>query len=163
MRHTGRPNRAALRSQRATRPGRGQRRALGGGAVGVEVGAQQRVRHGLELALLLGRDVQLRQARDERGVDSGVEDAREPLLPLLVGDARVDTYDNTSSLQQRLHQSTVHMPVGYLVSPNGRTGAELRVARSSHELVATGKSALLGKLLPHLTTTSTTGTERSAT
>ena len=68
-----------------------------------------------------------------------------------------NTYDNTSSLQQRLHQSTVQMPVGYVVSPNGRTGAELRVARSSHELVATGKSALLGKLLPHLTTTTITG------
>ena len=68
-----------------------------------------------------------------------------------------NTYDNTSSLQQRLHQSTVQMPVGYVVSPNGRTGAELRVARGSHELVATGKSARLGKLLPHLTTTTNTG------
>ena len=68
-----------------------------------------------------------------------------------------NTYDNTSSLQQRLHQSTVQMPVGYVVSPNGRTGAELRVARDTHELVATGKSARLGNLLPHLTTTTNTG------
>ena len=49
------------------------------------------------------------------------------------------------------------MPVGYVVSPNGRTGAELRIARDIHELVATGTSARLGKLLPHLTTTTTTG------
>ena len=49
------------------------------------------------------------------------------------------------------------MPVGYAVSPNGRTGAELRVARDTHELIATGKSARLGNLLPHLTTTTTTG------
>ena len=68
-----------------------------------------------------------------------------------------NTYDNTSSLQQRLHQSTVQMPVGHVVSPNGRTGAELRVARDTHELIATGKSARLGKLLPHLTTTTNTG------
>ena len=64
-----------------------------------------------------------------------------------------NTYDNTSTLQQRLHQSSVQMPIGYVVSPNGRTGAELRIARTVHELVATGKSARLGKLLPHLTTT----------
>ena len=68
-----------------------------------------------------------------------------------------NTYDNTSTLQQRLHQSSVQMPIGYVVSPNGRTGAELRVARTVHELVATGKSARLGKLLPHLTTTTNTG------
>ena len=68
-----------------------------------------------------------------------------------------NTYDNTSSLQQHLHQSTVQMPVGYVVSPNGRTGAELRVARGAHELLATGKAARLGKLLPHLTTTTTIG------
>jgi hypothetical protein len=68
-----------------------------------------------------------------------------------------NTYDNTSSLQQRLHQSTVQMPVGHVVSPNGRTGAELRVARDTYELVATGKSARLGNLLPHLTTTTNTG------
>ena len=42
------------------------------------------------------------------------------------------------------------MPVGYVVSPNGRTGAELRIARDIHELVATGTSARLGKLLPHI-------------
>ena len=68
-----------------------------------------------------------------------------------------NTYDNTSTLQQRLHQSSVQMPIGYVVSPNGRTGAELRIARTVHELVATGKSARLGKLLPHLTTTTNTG------
>ena len=68
-----------------------------------------------------------------------------------------NTYDNTSTLQQHLHQSTVQMPVGYVVSPNGRTGAELRVARGAHELLATGKAARLGKLLPHLTTTTNTG------
>ena len=49
------------------------------------------------------------------------------------------------------------MPVGYVVSPNGRTGAELLVARGAHELIATGKAARLGNLLPHLTTTTTTG------
>ena len=75
-----------------------------------------------------------------------------------------NTYDNTSSLQQRLHQSTVQMPVGYVVSPNGRIGAELRVARDTHELVATGTSARLGILLPyHTTTTLTTGRSRSTT
>ena len=68
-----------------------------------------------------------------------------------------NTYDNTSSLQQRLHQSTVQMPVGYVVSPNGRIGAELRVARDTHELVATGTSARLGILLPYHTTTTNTG------
>ena len=47
------------------------------------------------------------------------------------------------------------MPLGYFVPANGRTGARLRVARSDHELLATGPAARLGTLLPHLTTTTT--------
>ena len=47
------------------------------------------------------------------------------------------------------------MPLGYFVPANGRAGAELRVARGRHELLATGPSAHLGTLLPHLTTTTT--------
>ena len=44
------------------------------------------------------------------------------------------------------------MPVGYYVAAAGRTGAELRVARGEHLLVATGKAANIGTFLPHLTT-----------
>ena len=44
------------------------------------------------------------------------------------------------------------MPVGYYVAAAGRTGAELRVARGDHLLVATGKAASIGTFLPHLTT-----------
>ena len=51
------------------------------------------------------------------------------------------------------------MPLGYFVPANGRTGAELRVARRAHELVATGPSARLGSLLPHNTITTTLGTD----
>ena len=47
------------------------------------------------------------------------------------------------------------MPLGYFVPANGRAGAELRVARGRHELLATGPSAHLGTLLPHLATTTT--------
>ena len=47
------------------------------------------------------------------------------------------------------------MPLGYFVQANGRTGARLRVARGTHELVATGPAARLGKLIPHHTTTTT--------
>ena len=45
------------------------------------------------------------------------------------------------------------MPLRYVVTSEGRTGAELRGARAKHELLATGPSALIGALLPHLTTT----------
>ena len=45
------------------------------------------------------------------------------------------------------------MPLGYVVPALGRTGADLRAARGPHGLVATGPSARLGSLLPHLTTT----------
>ena len=51
------------------------------------------------------------------------------------------------------------MPLGYLIPANGRTGAELRVARRAHEVVATGTAARLGSLLPHHTTTTTLGTD----
>ena len=44
------------------------------------------------------------------------------------------------------------MPVGYYVGAAGRTGAELRVARGEHLLSATGKAAIIGTFLPHLTT-----------
>ena len=47
------------------------------------------------------------------------------------------------------------MPLGYFVPANGRTGARLRVARTVHELLATGPAARLGTLLPHITTTTT--------
>ena len=47
------------------------------------------------------------------------------------------------------------MPLGYFVQANGRTGARLRVARGTHELVATGPAARLGTLIPHYTTTTT--------
>ena len=47
------------------------------------------------------------------------------------------------------------MPLGYFVQGNGRTGARLLVARTVHELLATGPAARLGTLLPHLTTTTT--------
>ena len=47
------------------------------------------------------------------------------------------------------------MPLGYFVPAYGRTGAQLRVARGAHELVALGPSARLGTLLPHNTTTTT--------
>ena len=43
--------------------------------------------------------------------------------------------------------TSIHMPLVYVVSPNGRTGAELRVARGTHELKATGQCARLGALL----------------
>jgi hypothetical protein len=45
------------------------------------------------------------------------------------------------------------MPLRYVVTSEGRTGAELRGARAKHELLATGPSARIGALLPHLTTT----------
>ena len=51
------------------------------------------------------------------------------------------------------------MPLGYFVPAHGRTGAELRVARRAHELVATGPSARLGSLLPHNTIPTTLGTD----
>ena len=47
------------------------------------------------------------------------------------------------------------MPLGYFVQAHGRSGAELRVARGTHELVALGPSARIGTLLPHHTTTTT--------
>ena len=47
------------------------------------------------------------------------------------------------------------MPLGYFVAANGRTGADLRVARGDHEVVATGPAARLGTLLPHIGTTTT--------
>ena len=47
------------------------------------------------------------------------------------------------------------MPLGYFIESNGRAGAELRVARGRHELLATGPAARIGSLLPHLTTTTT--------
>ena len=53
--------------------------------------------------------------------------------------------------------TSVHMPLVYVVSPNGRTGAELRVARGTHELKATGQCARLGVLLPNCSTTTTVG------
>ena len=58
-----------------------------------------------------------------------------------------------------LLQASSAMPLGYFVPANGRTGAELRVARRLHELVATGPSARLGSLLPHNTITTTLGTD----
>ena len=51
--------------------------------------------------------------------------------------------------------SPVGMPLGYFVPSMGRTGPELRVARGTHELLATGQSARLGSLLPNHTTTTT--------
>ena len=53
--------------------------------------------------------------------------------------------------------TSIHMPLVYVVSPNGRTGAELRVARGTHELKATGQCARLGALLPNYSTTTTVG------
>ena len=47
------------------------------------------------------------------------------------------------------------MPLGYLVPSSGRTGPELRVARGTHELLATGPAARIGTLLPNHTTTTT--------
>ena len=47
------------------------------------------------------------------------------------------------------------MPLGYFIEAHGRAGAELRVARGRHELLATGPAARIGSLLPHLTTTTT--------
>ena len=47
------------------------------------------------------------------------------------------------------------MPIGYIVEAQGRTGAALRVARGTHEVVATGKAARLGTLVPHIATTTT--------
>ena len=49
------------------------------------------------------------------------------------------------------------MPFAYHVAANGRTGPELRLARQHHQLVATGPSARLGLLLPHITTTTIVG------
>ena len=62
-------------------------------------------------------------------------------------------------LQSFLLQALYDMPLGYLVPAEGRAGAELRVARRAHELVATGPSARLGFLLPHHTITTTLGTD----
>ena len=47
------------------------------------------------------------------------------------------------------------MPLGYFVPSMGRTGPELRVARGTHELLATGPAARIGTLLPNHTTTTT--------
>ena len=47
------------------------------------------------------------------------------------------------------------MPLGYIVVAGGRTGADLRVARGEHELVATGPAAKLGSLVPHIATMTT--------
>ena len=67
-------------------------------------------------------------------------------------------HDKTSCVLGRLFTTTsVCMPLVYVVSPNGRTGAELRVARGTHELKATGQCARLGALLPYLTNTTTVG------
>ena len=47
------------------------------------------------------------------------------------------------------------MPLGFFVPSMGRTGSELRVARGTHELLATGPAARIGTLLPNHTTTTT--------
>ena len=41
------------------------------------------------------------------------------------------------------------MPLGYFVPSMGRTGPELRVARGTHELLATDPAARIGTLLPN--------------
>ena len=67
-------------------------------------------------------------------------------------------HDKTSCVLGRLFTTTsVCMPLVYVISPNGWTGAELRVARDTHELKATGQCARLGALLPYLTNTTTVG------
>ena len=60
--------------------------------------------------------------------------------------------DNNSAWKDASHAG---MPLGYLVPSSGRTGPELRVARDTHELLATGPAARIGTLLPNHTTTTT--------
>ena len=38
------------------------------------------------------------------------------------------------------------MPLAYVIAASGRSGAALRVARSGHELLATGPAARIGSL-----------------
>ena len=47
------------------------------------------------------------------------------------------------------------MPLAYVIAASGRSGAALRVARSGHELLATGPAARIGSLLPDDTTITT--------
>ena len=61
--------------------------------------------------------------------------------------------DNQLSLLSLSARRAIAMPLSYVVEAFGRTGAELRVARGAHDLIATGASSRLGLLLPGHTTT----------
>ena len=61
--------------------------------------------------------------------------------------------DNQLSLLSLSARRAIAMPLSYVVESFGRTGAELRVARGAHDLIATGASSRLGLLLPGHTTT----------
>lgn len=70
------------------------------------------MRHGEEVALALGRDVEWRQARHLRGLDDRVEHTVETKLPLLVRDARVDLEGLVSTPAQHALDQPARAVVG---------------------------------------------------
>ena len=78
-------------------------------------------------------------------------------IPSLGG---LNTYNTSSALAHALRVAVLlDMPLRYVVTSEGRTGAQLRCARAKHELLATGPSARIGALLPHHTTTTAATTD----